>query len=158
MESSLELNCHLKVGIVTFLTAIFVSMPTDGNLTIGLILPYKLSSGSNQNRPGEYYASAMTIAVDNINKDPTLLPGINLSFIWADSECDEEKSIEALIHQREKGVHAFIGFGCKCFTQARMAAALNLPIISHVSKNNICYIIYTMNEMIYEMNHMLNCG
>ncbi|XP_068673835.1 atrial natriuretic peptide receptor 1-like isoform X3 [Montipora foliosa] len=109
----------------------------DGNLTIGFILPYKLLSGSDQNRPGEYHASAMTIAVDNINKDPTLLPGINLSFIWADSECDEEKSIEALIHQREKGVHAFIGFGCKCSTQARMAAALNLPIISHMCTSNV---------------------
>ena len=133
MEGSLKLfNVRLLICVVQFLTALPFSAPTDGNLTIGLILPYKVSSGDVQNRPGYYYASAMTVAVDNINKDPTFLPGIHLSFIWADSECEEEKSIQEFIRQWEKRVDAFIGFGCKCFTQARMAAALNLPLISHV--------------------------
>ena len=132
MDGSSKFNVRLMICVVPFLTALPFSAPTDGNLTIGLILPYKLSTGDVQNRPGDHYAAAMTIAVDNINKDPTLLPGINLSFIWADSECEEEKSIEEFMRQWEKRVDAFIGIGCKCFTQARMAAALNLPLISHV--------------------------
>ena len=133
MKNILELKLHSLICALVFLTFLPLSRSTEGNLTIGLILPYKITTGGVRSRPGEYYAAAMTIAVDNINNDPTLLSGIKLSFIWAESECDEEKSIDALIRQQEKGVDAFIGFGCKCFTQARVAAALNLPIISHVS-------------------------
>ena len=131
MESSFKLKARFLLFAVTFLTVPLFSAQSDGNITIGLILPYKV--GSTGLLPGKSYAAAMTIAVDRINKDPTLLPGINLSFIWDDSECLEEKSIQAFIRQWEKKVDGFIGFGCKCFTQGRMAAALNLPIISHVS-------------------------
>lgn len=106
----------------------------NGNLTIGLILPYEVGGG--QSRPGTFYASAMTVAVDNINKDPTLFPGTSLSFIWNDSGCREEESIKALIRQHERRVHAFIGFGCNCSKQARIAAALNLPAISHMCTSN----------------------
>ena len=134
MKSTLKVNARLMMCAVTFLTALPFSVASDGNLTLGLILPYRISGGGVQTRPGIYYAAAMTVAVDNINKDPSLLPGINLRFIWDDSECMEEKSIKAFISQWEKKVDAFIGLGCRCFTQARMAAALNLPIISHVSQ------------------------
>lgn len=134
MKNCLELiKLHSLIFALVFLTVLPLSRSTEGSVTIGLILPYKRATGGVGGRPGEYYAAAMTIAVDNINNDPALLSGRKLSFVWAESECDEEKSIHALIRQQEKGVDAFIGFGCKCFTQARMAAALNLPIISHVS-------------------------
>ncbi|KAK2571574.1 Resact receptor [Acropora cervicornis] len=95
---------------------------------------YNVAGG--QSRPGKFYASAITVAVDNINKDPTLFPGTSLSFIWNDSGCQEEESIKALIRQHERRVHAFIGFGCNCSKQARIAAALNLPAISHLCTSN----------------------
>jgi len=104
----------------------------EGNLTIGLILPYRRTAGGSRGLRGIHYASAITIAVDNINKDPNLLPGIRLSFIWNDSECTEEKSIQAFLSQWERSVDGFIGFGCNCHTQARLAAALNLPVVSHL--------------------------
>lgn len=133
MEDSLNRSARFVICTVTFLTVLPFSAPSDGNLTIGLVLPYRMATGGVQSRPGNHYAAAITIAVDNINKDPTLLPGIKLGFIWDDSECTEEKSIKAFIRQWEKRVDGFIGFGCRCFTQGRMAAALNLPLISHVS-------------------------
>lgn len=117
----------------TFLTVFSCSVLPEGNLTIGLILPYSRSAGGGRGIQGIHYASAITIAVDNINKDPNLLPGIRLSFIWDDSECIEEKSIQAFISQWQRKVDGFIGFGCNCHTQARLAAALNLPMVSHVS-------------------------
>ena len=120
-------NYKLSVSFSLFLSILLA----NGNLTIGLILPYEVGGG--QSRPGTFYASALTVAVDNINKDPTLFPGTSLSFIWNDSGCREEESIKALIRQHERRVHAFIGFGCNCSKQARIAAALNLPAISHVS-------------------------
>ena len=141
MDSLLTFEAHFLIFAVKFLTSSSFPAPsTDGNLTIGLILPYKVSYGS-RSLGGQYYASAMTIAVDNVNKDPSLLPGIRLRFVWDDSECSEEQSIKALISQWERRVDAFIGFGCNCHTQARMAAALNLPVVSHVSIRCFCLII-----------------
>lgn len=133
MDGSLTFKARLMIFAATFLTVFSCSAPTEGNLTIGLILPYSRSTGGGRGLRGIHYASAITIAVDNINKDPNLLPGIRLRFIWDDSECIEEKSIKAFISQWERRVDAFIGFGCNCHTQARMAAALNLPVVSHVS-------------------------
>lgn len=133
MDNSFNFKARILIFVATLLTVFSCSIPSDGNLTVGLILPYVVSTGGERSLPGNHYASAMTVAVDNINNDPNLLPGIRLSFIWNESYCSEEMSIKALISQWEKRVDAFIGFGCKCHTQARMAAALNLPVVSHVS-------------------------
>lgn len=133
MDSSLNFRARFLIFAATLVTVFSCSVPSEGNLTIGLILPYAVSTGGGRNLPGNHYAAAITIAVDNINNDPNLLPGFRLRFIWDDSECSEEMSIKALISQWEKRVDAFLGFGCKCHTQARMAATLNLPVVSHVS-------------------------
>ena len=137
MDGSLTFKARFLIFAATFLTVFSCSAPTEGNLTIGLILPYSRSAGSGRGLKGIHYAAAITVAVDNINKDPNLLPGIRLGFIWDDSECIEEKSIKAFISQWERRVDAFIGFGCNCRTQARMAAALNLPVVSHVSMDRL---------------------
>lgn len=133
MVDSLTFKARFVILGATFLTAFSCSVLPEGNLTIGLIIPYSRSAGGSRAVRGRDYASAMTVAVDNINKDPHLLPGIRLGFIWNDSECIEEKSIQLFISQWERNVDGFIGFGCNCHTQARMAAALNLPVVSHVS-------------------------
>ena len=133
MVASLTFTTSFLILAAIFLTAFSCSVLPEGNLTIGLILPYSRSAGGSRAVRGKDYASAMTVAVDNINNDPNLLPGIRLSFIWNDSECSEEKSIQGFLSQWEKNVDGFIGFGCNCHTQARMAVALNLPVVSHVS-------------------------
>lgn len=135
MNGSLTFTAIFLIFAETFLTVFSCSVLPEGNLTIGLILPYRRTAGGSRGLRGIHYASAITIAVDNINKDPNLLPGIRLSFIWNDSECTEEKSIQAFLSQWERSVDGFIGFGCNCHTQARLAAALNLPVVSHVSTN-----------------------
>lgn len=144
MNSLLNFKAHLLLSFVSkFLIGSSCPGPsTEGNLTIGLILPYSASPGGSRALDGKFYASAITIAVDNINKDPNLLPGIRLRFVWDDSECSEEKSINALISQLDRKVDAFIGFGCDCHTQARMAAALNLPVISHVSIYSFLFLLW----------------
>lgn len=133
MVGSLTFQARFLILAATFLTAFSCSVLPEGNLTIGLILPYSRSAGGSRAVQGKDYAAAMTVAVDNINTDPNLLPGIRLSFIWNDSECIEEKSIQAFISQWQRNVDGFIGFGCNCRTQTRTAAALNLPVVSHVS-------------------------
>lgn len=116
----------------TFAFLALVSVTEARNYTVGLLIPmYK----AFYTKKGIYYASAISIAVDEINRQKNLLPGNNISFIWNDTDCeDENKTIRALMYQMyEEKVSAIIGPGCTCNTSARNAAAFNVPMISYVS-------------------------
>ncbi|XP_078374364.1 atrial natriuretic peptide receptor 3-like [Oculina patagonica] len=81
---------------------------------------------------GKTSASAITIAVDKINKDPTLLLGYNISFMWNDSMCLAAEGLNQAVEFRISGVDAIIGDGCDiiCEPAAILAASWNLPMIS----------------------------
>ncbi|PFX31878.1 Atrial natriuretic peptide receptor 1 [Stylophora pistillata] len=104
---------------------------TEANYTLGLLIPM---NDADFLQKGNYYASAMSIAVDAVNSQQNLLPGQNISFIWNDTSCeDEDVTIRGLFHQMTEGnVAAIIGPGCLCNTSARIAAAFNLPMISYL--------------------------
>ncbi|EDO33461.1 predicted protein, partial [Nematostella vectensis] len=107
------------------------SIGTD--VKLGLLIPFRhVRELGNSFHAGENYASAMSIAVDAVNKRKDLLPGRNISFIWNDTNCDELNTIRALVYQLNAGVTAFIGPGCTCNTAARSAAAFNKSMISYM--------------------------
>ena len=117
--------------VFTLVFLILVSF-TDADHTVGLLIPmYK----AFYQQKGLYYASAINIAMDEINRQENLLPGKNISFIWNNTDCeDENRTIRALMYQiYEAKVSAIIGPGCTCNTSARNAAAFNVPMISYVS-------------------------
>lgn len=117
--------------IVSALVFLILVSVTDADYTVGLLIPmhkaYYLKKGL-------YYASAIKIAMDDINGQENLLPGKNISFIWNNTDCeDESKTIRALMYQiYEAKVSAIIGPGCTCNTSARNAAAFNVPMISYM--------------------------
>ena len=102
---------------------------------LGLLIPYTtvLPHLANDFNKGESFAAAMTIAVEKINADPTLLPDYNLTFVWKNTKCDELIAVREQLNQINSGVRAFIGPGCNCQTAARNAAAFNMTMISYVS-------------------------
>ena len=118
--------------MVSTLALTLLASVTEADFTVGLLIPMYQAFFTKK---GIYYASAMSIAVDKINKQQNLLPGNNISFIWNNTDCeDEEKTIRALMYQiYEAKVSAIIGPGCICNTSARNAAAFNVPMISYVS-------------------------
>ena len=118
----------LTVSALAFLILVNV---TEAEYTLGLLIPmYK----AYYLQKGLYYASAVNIAMDKINRQGNLLPGKNISFIWNNTDCEESKTIRALMYQMyEAKVSAIIGPGCTCNTSARNAAAFNVPMISYVS-------------------------
>lgn len=127
---------HLCVVSLAFIVSALVFLilvsVTEADYTVGLLIPmYK----AYYLQKGLYYASAINIAVDEINRQGNLLPGKNISFIWNNTDCeDESKTIRALMYQiYEAKVSAIIGPGCTCNTSARNAAAFNVPMISYVS-------------------------
>ena len=57
---------------------------------------------------GKTSASAITIAVDRINEDQTLLPGYNMTFLWNDSMCLAAEGLNQAVEFRIAGVDAII--------------------------------------------------
>ncbi|KAJ0176973.1 hypothetical protein K1T71_006982 [Dendrolimus kikuchii] len=82
---------------------------------------------------------AMPLAVAAVNRDPTLLPGVRLRFVAADIGrskppllMDKDSlTLRVMTQMRDLGVVAFFGPDGTCHTEAKLAAAWNLPLISH---------------------------
>ena len=116
---------------------------------LGLLIPYRKLTPYFQNdfNKGESFAAAMTIAVERINANPTLLADYNLTFVWKDTECNELIAIREQLNQINSGVQAFIGPGCYCQTAAKNAAAFNMTMISFVSMQSLMLCILQSNQV-----------
>lgn len=139
MWSELRMRPILVYCVCVFIFALtlnasIIAGKRKKDVKLGLLIPFKYARRlANYYHRGEYYASAISIAVDEINRRQDLLPGQNISFIWNNTECDELKTLRALVYQLNAGVSGFIGPGCTCTTAARSAAAFNVSMISYVS-------------------------
>lgn len=129
------LNCLLCLGLPFIAIALQGQTVESREFRLGLLIPY---SKCNKIYEFEYYCgdnyvSAISVAMDKINLDPNLLAGHNLTFVWADTLCEELIAVKQQIEQMRAGIDAFIGPACKCETVATNAAAYDLSIISYVS-------------------------
>lgn len=116
-----------------FLVACLTRSSTGDEFTLGLLIPYSPPHSEKVEYLGKYFAPAIIQAVEDVNNRSGLLPGNQLSFIWNDTTCDETRSLQAMIYQIfERNVSAIIGPACSCSTEARLASALNIPIISYM--------------------------
>lgn len=99
---------------------------------VQIVLLYPFTSCEQLITADLQFASAFLVAADTVNNSSLL--NVNLSVRWNDTRCSELVGISAMTHQRNRGIHAFIGPGNQiCATSARVAAAWNLPMISYVS-------------------------
>ncbi|XP_063962115.1 guanylate cyclase 32E-like [Lytechinus pictus] len=99
-------------------------------ITIGFLAP----DDTTVYRLVRFNGGAMTVAVRDVNRNPDLLPGYELKFRYMDTHGNEEGSIRALTDLWRNGNVAFIGPGLTCTTEAKVSAALNLPMISYFCK------------------------
>ncbi|KAJ7389933.1 hypothetical protein OS493_028400 [Desmophyllum pertusum] len=114
-------------GLYLFLSSAHEGEENVKEVKIGVLLPM-----TGYWPIGKTSASAITIAVDKINRDPTLLLGYNMSFVWNDSMCLAAEGLNQAVEFRISGVDAIIGDGCDiiCEPAAILAASWNLPMIS----------------------------
>lgn len=111
-------------------------------LKIGLILPYTFYCGDkcNQIAPsqdGQSFAAAFKIAVDQINRNNSLLPRHEIVFVYTDSKLRELDAIEAVYSQINRmNVSAIVGLGWFCHTISAIATAVRVPVISYVSNSD----------------------
>ena len=86
---------------------------------------------------------ALTIARNYINNKSDLLADYSLEFEFADTNNTELGSIKALTDLWRKDVVAYFGLDISCETEAHVASAWNLPMISFVS---LISSVYYYNE------------
>ena len=93
-------------------------------------------------KSGQNYAHALTIAIDDVNNDPNILPGHNLTYSWTNSRDNNEvlremyKSYISPNGEKAK-VDVFIGPAFGCIAPAKVAQGFNIPMISYVSMAHI---------------------
>lgn len=85
----------------------------------------------NQQRQGIVISGAITYAISKINKDGTKLNGKRIELIANDTEGDTLLGTAAILHQWRQGAVAFFGPEDSCETEATIASAINLPMISY---------------------------
>ena len=116
-------------------------------IKLGALIPFSLGDSTLTSYfSGLYYASAMFLAVEDVNNDKYLLPNHTLTLVWEDTECDWKKTISTQLKMlEEEHVDAFIGGGCRgCLTNARIAGAQDLPMISHVSLIDFLLLLFLL--------------
>ena len=125
-------------SLATVLTRFYLNCSAR-EIKLGILIPFNESIDyiADNRQQAKYYAGMIPYAINKINKDPNLLPNHNLSFVWNDTKCKTENALREMTQQWRDGVDAFIGLGCYCDTPAELASALRLPVISHVSSEDL---------------------
>lgn len=102
-------------------------------ITIGYLVALrdKGSARAEAERLGLVISGAMSLAVQNVNNQSDLLPGRTLEFQFEDTHGNEDDTVLAVTTLWKNGVVAFVGPDVTCITEARLADAWNLPMISY---------------------------
>lgn len=109
---------------------------------LGVLLPYNYDM-NREYPPAEDYASAITVAVEKVNSDPTLLKGATLSYVWNNTACNQTKMVEQQHWQIKQGVVGFVGPSCHGRKAAKIAEKHDLAVVSfdcqdtHVSNKKL---------------------
>ncbi|XP_041976908.1 guanylate cyclase 32E [Aricia agestis] len=98
----------------------------------------------NYQRPGRVISGAISMAVDEVNKELLNPMGHSLDFVVAETYGQEEVSIRQVASLWAANVSAFIGPQETCVHEGRMAAAFNLPMISYY-----CRDVASSNKRVY---------
>ena len=106
---------------------------------------------------GKYYASAASVAIQEINNRTDILPNHKLRYVWksseTDTDCDQARAIKVMLKQLNMpNIHGFLGFACHCSTVASIASATNRPLFSKV--RNVAFLLYSQYMFFYK--HMEN--
>ena len=80
---------------------------------------------------GKYIRGAATLAIAEINADPSIMQGRKLEYLWADSGCNPITGLRAIqeLLLDAKPIHGVIGAGCSsaCEVIAFVTAERGLP-------------------------------
>ena len=102
-------------------------------LSIGFLPTF---SNATNKQFSKYHVGAVVCAINDINRNPDLLQGHTLTYIYNDTKAHLLTTIRGMTSQHDDGVLAFIGPEDSCETEATVAAAWNVPMITYVSRKS----------------------
>ncbi|XP_029384215.1 guanylate cyclase 2G [Echeneis naucrates] len=152
MRGMLRVACvsgfGLRLGLHLMLVLTAVNGSTNGShkVLVGFQAPWNVSFPFSALRLG----SALQIAVDKVNSNPSLLGNYSLDFVYLDTDCNPKVSLGGFIQQvwKEK-VSALFGPACPAEAEVTglIASTWNIPMFSFVGQsskmdNNIIYDSY----------------
>lgn len=98
------------------------------NLVLGYLTAVK---GELKERQGLAISGAILMAVEEINRDQTILPNVTLELKWHDTKGDTVVATKAMTDMICEGVAAFFGPEGSCYVEAIVSQARNIPMISY---------------------------
>lgn len=145
----------LQVSIVLAAFAVLVSCAVDGShkttLSVGYLTAIK---GEVKERQGLAISGAITMALEEINNDPNILPNVHLELRWNDTRGDTVISTRAITEmvshsidflsknfpklnfrlQICDGVATIFGPEGSCYVEAIVTQSRNIPMFAYVSR------------------------
>lgn len=97
-------------------------------LVVGYLTALK---GSMKDKQGLAISGALTIALEEINDDPDLLPNVTLALRWYDTRGDTVTATRAITEMICDGVAAIFGPEGTCKTEAIVSQSRDIPMISY---------------------------
>ena len=113
---------------------LWTSLQLSSAYHIAFFVPFRVGANIGKIQNGNQYAHALTIAIDDVNNDPNILRGHNLTYHWTDST-DRLEVLRAMYEKyvSPNSVDVFIGQAYDCSAPARIAQAFKKPLITYVS-------------------------
>ncbi|CAH1794097.1 unnamed protein product [Owenia fusiformis] len=126
----------------TFLTVVWILVvemqmslgQENGIIRLGYITGSKRPNTDKMSmyrKPGQVISGAITLAVNEINNDTTVLPNHKLEFVIAETYGEEAISVRETAMLPNKNISAYIGPQETCVHEAFIARGFNLPMISY---------------------------
>ncbi|RZC33646.1 guanylate cyclase 32E [Asbolus verrucosus] len=89
------------------------------------------ATGDLRDRQGLAVSGAFTMALNEVNQDPNILPNVTLVMRWNDTKGDTVMATRAMTDMICEGVSAFFGPEGTCHVEAIVAQSRNIPMISY---------------------------
>ncbi|GFG40122.1 hypothetical protein Cfor_09373 [Coptotermes formosanus] len=127
------LSCRLLLVLMACCPGIPADQPgTKKTLTIGYLAAVK---GTLKDRQGLAVSGALSMALQEVNNDSTILKDIQLVPRWHDTEGDRLRATQFITQMLCQGVAAFIGPEGSCFVESIVSQSSNVPMISYKCKD-----------------------
>lgn len=89
--------------------------------------------GTLKDRQGLAVSGALSMALQQVNNNPSILKNIELVSRWNDTKGDRVRATLVITEMLCDGVAAFIGPEGPCFVESIVSQSRNVPMISYVS-------------------------
>ncbi|GJQ71688.1 hypothetical protein Trydic_g11383 [Trypoxylus dichotomus] len=127
----------MQLGVL-LMSLMSITTSRSDTFTMGYLTGSRRLPGNLEyDRPGLTISGAISLAVDEVNRDILGPMGHKLDFLVAETYGVEKISVNETANLREKNVSVYIGPQETCEHEGFMAAAFNLPMISYFCLHNV---------------------